>query len=282
MARYAMVIDITRCNGCYNCFLACRDEYVNNDYPPYSASQPEEGSFWMRIVEQERGRYPAIIHVTYTPLLCQHCEEATCVNMAHNGEVYRRSDGIVIIDPEKTKGKEEIVSTCPYRVIYWNKEKGIPQKCTFCAHLLDAGWKEPRCVEACPTGALKFGDLDEPNSEVAKLMNSEKAEILHPEYGLKPRIRYIGLPKRFIAGSVVFDDIDECAENVEVILSAGRSEKRTTYTNNFGDFVFDNLPENKDYTVTIAHTGYKTKRMKVNTKADSYLGDIFLKKHRVI
>ena len=81
-----------------------------------------------------------------------------------------------------------------------------------CAHLLDAGWKEPRCVEACPTGALVFGDLDDPNSEVAKLVASGKTEALRPDYDMGEKVRYIGLPKEFVAGAVVYGDKDECAK----------------------------------------------------------------------
>ena len=162
----------------------------------------------MRVIERERGKYPKI-KVAYMALPCMHCENAPCVTLSANNAVYRRPDGIVIIDPEKAKGQKEIVTLCPYRVIYWNEEKGIPQKCTFCAHLLDDGWKEPRCAEACPTSAIVFGDLDDPESEVSKLVASGKAEMLHPEYGLKTSVQYIGLPKRFIAGTVVFAGLEE-------------------------------------------------------------------------
>ena len=142
MARYGMVIDITRCNGCYNCFIACRDEYWGNDYPPYSLAQPVTGHFWMRLMERERGKYPKV-KVAYVPITCMHCEDAPCVKASPNGAVYRRQDGIVLIDPQKAKGQKNLVSSCPYRVIYWNEDKEIPQKCTLCAHLMDAGWKEP-------------------------------------------------------------------------------------------------------------------------------------------
>lgn len=276
MPRYGMVIDITRCNGCYNCFLACRDEYCGNDYPPYSKAQPQLGHFWMRIIEKERGKYPQAIRVAYVPLPCLHCDDARCIEAANNGEIYRRPDGIVIIDPDKAKGQKQLVSSCPYRVIYWNEEENIPQKCTLCAHLLDAGWKEPRCVEACPTQALKFGDLDNPNDEVAKLLASGKTEILHPEYGMKDKVSYIGLPKRSIAGSVVFKDKDECAENVRVVLKTD-TEERALMTNNYGDFEFDGLPENTEYSISIKHPGYGTRKFKVTTKTDVYLGDINLR-----
>jgi len=274
MAKYGMIIDISRCNGCYNCFLACRDEYCGNDYPPYSLAQPMTGHFWMRIIERERGQYPRV-KVAYTPVLCMQCENAPCIKAALNGAVYRRPDGVVIIDPEKAVGQKQIVSACPYRVIYWNEEKNIPQKCTFCAHLLDKGWKEPRCVELCPAGAMIFGDLEDPNSEVSKLMASNKVEALHPEYGLKEKVRYIALPKRFIAGTVVFGDKDECAENVDVTL-IGDGVKQTIKTNNYGDFEFEGLPAEKEFSVKLEHPGYAPKELTVQTKIDVYLGEIIL------
>ncbi len=168
MTTYGMVIDVSRCTGCHNCFLACRDEHVGNDYPPIAAAQPQSGHRWMDVQEYERGKFPRV-RVDYLPLPCQHCKEATCVSKAQGGSVYRRADGIVVIDPEKAVGQREIVLSCPHRVIFWNEAKNVPQKCTFCAHLLDKGWKQPRCVEACPTQALVFGDLDDPDSEVSQL-----------------------------------------------------------------------------------------------------------------
>ena len=276
MARYGMVIDITRCNGCYNCFLSCRDEYCGNDYPPYSLAQPMSGHFWMKIVERERGKYPKV-KVAYTPMPCMQCDDAQCVRMSPGGAIYRRPDGIVSIDPEKSRGQKNLLSACPYRVIYWNGETEIPQKCTFCAHLLDAGWKEPRCVEACPTGALIFGDLDDPDSPVSRLMASGSVEVLHPEYGMKDKVTYIGLPKKFVAGSVVFGDKDECAQDVTVTL-LGDGGTKTVKTNNFGDFEFEGLPDDAGYSIKIEHPGYKSQELKARTSIDVYLGDIILNK----
>jgi Fe-S-cluster-containing dehydrogenase component len=276
VTKYGIVIDITKCNGCYNCFLACRDEYCGNDYPPYSLSQPVTGQFWMKIIERERGKYPKV-KVAYTPLPCLHCEDAACVKSAKDKAVYRRPDGIVIIDPEKAKGRKDIVSSCPYRVIYWNEEKKLPQKCTMCAHLLDDGWKEPRCVESCPTGALVFGDLNDPKSEVSKLISTGTAEVLHPEYDMKDKVLYIGLPRKFIAGAVVFGDTDECAEGVTVTLS-GADEEKIIKTDNYGDFEFEGLPDDKEFTVTIKQRGYKSQKFQAYTRNDVYLGDITLQK----
>jgi len=106
------------------------------------------------------------------------------VRAVSDGSTYERDDGIVLIDPAKASGKKSLVSRCPYRVIYWNEAEQVAQKCTLCAHLLDKGWKEPRCVEACPTGALVFGDLDDPDSLASNLLASTATAPLHPEYGM--------------------------------------------------------------------------------------------------
>lgn len=276
MTRYGFVIDVTRCNGCYNCFLACKDEYCGNDFPPYSVSQPMVGHYWMRLIEKERGQYPRV-KVAYIAVPCMHCENASCLKMAQDGAIYRRPDGIILIDSEKAAGRKELVASCPYNAIYWNEEKQVPQKCTLCAHLLDQGWKEPRCVEACPTGALLFGNIDDPQSEIAKVLATDDPEPLHPEYQLNEKVKYIGLPRRFVAGSVVFSDTDACAEGVKVTL-VGKGEKKTVLTNNFGDFEFEGLPLDQEYTVKIEAKGYKARQFQVKTNIDVYMGDIFLNK----
>ncbi len=275
MTRYAMLIDITKCNGCYNCFLACRDEYFGNDYPSYSAAQPLEGQFWMQITEVERGSYPKP-KLAYIPTPCMQCQNAPCIDAAKEGAVYRREDGIVIIDPVKAKGQEAIAKACPYRVIFWNPRLELPQKCTFCAHRLDEGAKLPRCVESCPTGALTFGDLDDPASEVAKLAAKLPTEDLHPEFKAQPAVVYHNLPKRFIAGEVVLKDKqDECAPGVQIELS-GPEGKQTTLSDVYGDFEFEGLAKNCAYTVTVSHGGYASQAFDVVTQKDINLGEIVL------
>lgn len=276
MTRYGMIVDITKCTGCYNCFLACRDEFAGNENPGYAAAQPMTGMNWMRIIERERGQYPKV-KVNYTPLICMHCEDAGCIKVAQHNAVYRRPDGIVIIDPKKAKGQKQIVNGCPYRVIEWNEEKQVPQKCILCAHMLDKGEKVPRCVEACPTGALVFGDLDDPESEIAKIVASGVTEVPHPEFEMKEKVRYIGLPKKFVAGTVIFGDIDEVATGVKVTLT-GNGESQSIETNGFGDFEFEGLMDNMNYTVSIEAPGYKPKKAKARTTKDVYLGEIVLKK----
>ena len=275
MARYGMIIDVDKCTGCYSCFLACKDEFCGNNYPGYSASQPAKGHYWMKLVAVERGTYPKV-KLDYIPTPCQQCENASCIAGGSPGAVYKRDDGIVIIDPEKAKGQKDIVSSCPYRVIYWNEEENVAQKCNFCAHLLDQGWKEPRCVETCPTGAIIFGDLDDPESEISKKAATEDTELLRPEFEMNPSVRYMGLPKRFIAGEVVFSDKkDECAQDVKVTLNDD-SREITTTTDHFGDFEFEGLEANKSMTVKLECPGYASQEIEVKTLKNINLGEIVM------
>jgi Fe-S-cluster-containing dehydrogenase component len=275
MSRYSILIDVTKCNGCYNCFLACRDEHFGNDYPGYSAAQPVHDQFWMQIKEVERGAYPQP-KVSYIPTPCQHCADAPCIDAARDGAVYRRDDGIVVIDPEKAKGQKDIVNACPYRVIFWNADAQLPQKCSMCAHRLDEGEKQPRCVESCPTGALMFGDLDDTNSDIAKRAAADDVEVLRPEFNTNPLVKYIGIPKRFIAGEVVLKGKeDECAIGVKITLE-GDGKKMEAVSDAFGDFEFEGLASNTTYQITVEEKGYAAKTIEVTTQTDVNLGEVVL------
>lgn len=275
MTRLGLLIDVTRCSGCHNCFLACRDEHYGNDYPGYSAAQPLNGQHWMQIREVERGTYPRP-KLDYIAIPCQQCENAPCIDAAKDGAVYRREDGIVMIDPEKAKGQDQIAASCPYRVIYWNAELQLPQKCGLCAHRLDAGDKQPRCVEACPTGAMTFGDLDDPESEISVRSASLTTEALHAEYETAPLVRYVGLPARMVAGEVVLEGADHiCAEGVMVTLEGDDLTLETASTA-FGEFEFDGLPANRAFHVTLAHDGYAPRTIDVHTRTDVDLGVVRL------
>ncbi len=279
MTQWGLIIDISKCIACYCCFTACKDEYWDNDYSPYTAAQPKYGQFWMNIAKNERGKYP-YIKVAYMPVPCMQCEDAPCIKAARDGAVYRRPDGIVVIDPQKAVGQKQLLEpeACPYGAIFWNEEKNLPQKCTFCVHRLEAG-EIPRCVQACPSGCLVFGDLDDPESDVSRLLKSAKAEVFHPEWKAKPRVYYTDLhkmTKHFIAGAVIYGDSDECAEGVAATLIANGKSVKTT-TNNYGNFEFDGLDAGK-YTVKLECAGYDSKTLDVDLKTDGYLGDIILAK----
>ncbi len=179
----APAIDISKCNGCYNCQIACKDEHVGSDWTPYARPQPDTGQFWIKVNESIRGSIPKVI-MTYTLSICQHCDDAPCIPACPEHAITKREDGIVIIDPEKCKGKRLCIQSCPYNAIFFNWDLNIAEKCTLCAHLLDRGWKEPRCVEACPTGALTFGD----EKDLKPLI--KVAEVIKPEFNTRPSLLF--------------------------------------------------------------------------------------------
>jgi Fe-S-cluster-containing dehydrogenase component len=267
----AFVIDVALCNGCYCCQIACKDEHVGNDWTPYAKPQPDIGQFWLKLNEFVRGTMPRV-KMHYLPVLCMHCEEALCLSACPIDRViYKRNDGLVIIDPERCTGCKACVEACPYSAIYFNEDLNIAQKCTGCAHLIDNGWKEPRCVDACPTQAIKFGE----ECEFKDLIT--KAELVKPELGDKPRVYYLNIPKKFIAGTV-YDPVEN-----EVIIGAvctlsANGKKLTANTDGFGDFWFKDL-EVGTYSLKIDAKGFGTKRIdQIHTEKDVNLGDIPLSK----
>lgn len=279
MKKVHLIIDVAKCEDCNNCFLSCKDEYVGNDWLPYSVSQPLHGHRWMNIMRKERGQYP-LIDVAYRPTPCMHCDDAHCIKGAKDGAVYKRDDGIVIIDPVKAKGQKAIVESCPYGAIWWNEDLDVPQKCTFCAHLLDKGWKEPRCVQACPTGALRFLRVED--SEMQRIIESEKLEFLHPEYGTQPRVCYTNLyrfARCFIGGSIAVevDGVTDCVEGAKVTLLKNSNKIDEAISDNYGDFKFDNLEENSGkYSLEIVHPDHKTKTLELDLKTSLNVGTIWL------
>jgi Fe-S-cluster-containing dehydrogenase component len=277
--KWNLVIDVAKCEDCNNCFLACKDEYVDNDFPPYSAAQPRHGHRWMNIMRQERGQFP-LIDCAYLPIPCQHCDDAPCIRKAGNGAVYKRGDGAVIIDPEKARGQKGLLAACPYGAIWWNEEKNVAQKCTLCAHLLDKGWPEPRCVQSCPTGALRAVKVED--AEMARIVKDEGLEVLHPEYNTRPRVYYKNLfryLKCFIAGSVAVEEagVIDCAEGAAVTLFRDSAKIGEALTDNYGDFKFDDLEENSGrYHIEVAFRDREKKTVEVDLSTSQNLGVILL------
>jgi tetrathionate reductase subunit B len=265
MSGKKFVIDVSRCNGCHNCQIACKDEHAGNDWTPIAKPQPETGQFWMKLTQEVRGTVPKV-RVAYRPHLCMHCDDAPCMTACPSGVIYKREDGLVIIDPVKCTGCQNCVGACPYDAIYFNEGLNIAQKCTGCAHLLDDGWTEPRCVDACPTGTLRF--LDE--TEAKGL-----GEIWKPELKTNPRVSYVNLPMRFIGGTV-YDPTEK-----EVIIGATctLTEKATgkvvaVETDDFGDFWFEGLTES-EFDLEIKIEGKATSFPSLDTRGtDVNLGDI--------
>ena len=199
--RQGMVIDLKRCIGCYGCQVACKAEHGT---PP--------GVFWARVLKQESGEYPTVSLVSL-PVLCNHCSDPPCVEVCPTGASFVWEDtGAVDIDPSKCVGCRSCMMACPYSNRYfvperlnyygdkgptvfeqnWNErsEVGIVTKCNFCRDRVLAG-KEPACVANCPTVARHFGDLDDPTSNVSRLIKERGGYTLHPEKGTKPNVYYL-------------------------------------------------------------------------------------------
>jgi len=285
VTRKGLVIEADRCIGCWVCVTACKDEFVLNDILPYSKGQPDtqygyypgfpqpgvptgtgkvwvqHGQNWIDDGEVVVGQYPKV-KAQFLPLPCMHCADPPCMKVSSGGAVYKRNDGIVIIDPANSVGQKQIVSACPYGRVYWNSDLNIPQKCTLCAHLVDQG-KNPKCVDACPIHAIHFGDLDDPNSDASKVAAARNAEPYHPEYGTQPTILYAGLLKPFLSGKVVDGRTGEYLTGATVVLTGTDGQSHTAITDNYADFEFPGLKVRQMYNLRIKKDGYFDKVMLV-------------------
>jgi Fe-S-cluster-containing dehydrogenase component len=277
MTKWNLIIDIEKCEDCNNCFLACKDEHVDNEWPGYTDSQPRHGHRWINILRKERGQFP-LIDVAYRPTPCMHCDDAPCIAAAEGEAISKRDDGIVLIDPQKAKGQKNLVKSCPYGAIWWNAEKNVPQKCTLCAHLLDTGWKEPRCVQVCPTGALKIARVDD--SSMQAQAENEGLEILFPEQQTRPRVYYKNLHRYaccFIAGSVAVETGEtlDCAQGAAVALVKDDAIVAKVIADKYGDFKFEKIePGSGTYRLEVAYKEYAARTITVELAESVSLKDI--------
>jgi Fe-S-cluster-containing dehydrogenase component len=277
--KWNLIIDVATCENCNNCFLGCKDEFVGNDYPGYSVAQPLHGHRWVNIRRKERGECP-MVDVAYLPTMCNSCDDAPCIKKAKNGAIYKRKDGIVMIDPVKAKGQKHLVEACPYEHIWWNDELEVPQNWFFDAHLLDAGWKEPRCVQSCATACMRAIKVSD--AEMARIQKEEGLEVHRPELNTKPRVYYKNMyryTRCFIGGELAVekDGITDCLEGATVTLRNGSKSLDKTVTDNYGIFKFDDLPENSGkYTVEIVSKAHGKKKLEVELTDSRYIGIITL------
>jgi NAD-dependent dihydropyrimidine dehydrogenase PreA subunit len=206
------------------------------------------------------------------PLLCQHCADAPCIKACPEGAIKTRPDGLVWIDPTTCTGCGLCQEACPYGVIYMNAELGLAQKCTGCAHRVDAG-APPRCAEICPHDAIVFGAADNP------VLADPDLEVLHPEFHAAPRVKWRGLPKPWIAGQVVDAVAEEVIAGATVtVLDLFEGKTRAVVSDAFGDFWIRNLEPHRKYRIDIAKDGREPVRAIVTTDGDQDLGTIALKR----
>lgn len=215
MSKWGMVIDLKKCVTCYACILACKQEHF---LPP--------NIFRSRLLVGEKGKYPNAKKFTY-PIQCNQCDEAICIEACPTGATYKREDGIIAVDPDKCTGCQHCVMLCPYqqRTCYYGEQKeyfpgqgsteletigeklyphqeGIIVKCDLCSERIDAGISRglkpgidreatPACVNICMCKARVFGDLEDPESNVSRLIRERNGYCLHPEFSTRPSIYYI-------------------------------------------------------------------------------------------
>ena len=270
-----LVVDLAKCNGCRCCQLACKDEHCGNDWSPYAAPQPMSGQFWCNFEEEERGRVP-VVRVAYTPVFCGHCDECPLLTAAPEC-VHRTVDGFVLIDPETARGRADLAELCPYGRVFHNVERDVPQKCTGCAHLLENGWAEPRCVDACATGALRFGDEADFADEIARAQRGSAGFADDPRIG--SHVYYLNAPKRWIAGTVADRGINEVVIGADVTIRNDTGEKIAhVQTDWAGDFRYFDC-EQARYSVRIEAPGYEPVDLEADCRErDVVFDDVFVKK----
>ncbi len=177
--HYGMLIDLRRCIGCHACSVACKAEF---DVPLGSTRS------WVEYVE--KGRYPNVTR-SFLPRLCNHCQYPPCVSVCPTGATWKREeDGIVVVDPDICIGCKYCIQACPYDARFLNPVTGTADKCDFCIHRVSQGLV-PACVETCIGRARIFGDLNDPESEISRLMASNPVTVLRPGQGTQPNVYYI-------------------------------------------------------------------------------------------
>ncbi len=220
MALWGMVIDLDRCTGCQACVMACKAENNVPAVGPKEASR-ERIISWMQVLTEEDKEYPDG-KLRFLPRPCLHCDDPPCTKVCPVYATYRNPEGIVAQIYARCIGCRFCMAACPYNAKYFNwhtyqkeapgqnpdvsvRPKGVVEKCTFCHHRLqkareralaeqrdiEPGEYVPACAEACPARAIVFGDLSDPNSEVARLARSPRAFRLQEELGTKPKVIYL-------------------------------------------------------------------------------------------
>jgi Fe-S-cluster-containing dehydrogenase component len=263
MVRYGMLIDLKSCFGDRACFVACKNvneipvgEYKGREY------------YRIRPRDIELGTYPYVVRNT-TPILCMQCQNPPCVDACPTtGAIYKRSDGIVVVDEKKCTGCQFCVSACPYDALYYRADKKVVDKCDFCASELDAG-KQPVCVTNCPGEAMVFGDLDNPNSELSVKIRELNAKLLHPEYGTKPSVYY--KPHAAVLHAAVADSAGGVVQGANAMLTDLETGAAVTVTaDKEGRLFFRRLKVGEVYSLTVNVDGYYTKMLGAVYIRDEY------------
>ena len=203
--RFAFVVDITNCIGCGACCVADKSEfqvpdgnyrtwverYVIDDQDNVFVDAPNGGLDGYTTPREDITN--SVRDTFFVPKLCNMCEKPSCVQVCPVGATFRSEDGFVLVDELRCVGCSYCVQACPYSVRFIHPTRKTAEKCTWCYHRVRQGML-PACVDACPTHARKFGDLNDPDSEVYRLLHEPHViSVLKPDMGNKPSLHYLGL-----------------------------------------------------------------------------------------
>ena len=177
--RYGMVLDTRTCVGCSACVIGCMTE---NDVP---AGYTRDWVF-----TETTGKFPNL-QMTVRSERCNHCDDAPCVSVCPTGASHYGPGSTVQVNPKRCSGCKVCIAACPYDARYIDPNKGAVDKCTFCVHRIENGIPTTSCQEICPTGSIVFGDLNDPNSEVSKLLETREHYTLVPDAGTQPKHFYL-------------------------------------------------------------------------------------------
>jgi Fe-S-cluster-containing dehydrogenase component len=216
-SRWVFLVDTQACVGCGFCVKACK---IENDIP-YDANvtrtwveryvvrkdgtvfidspKGARDGFTSQKIEQphhpeQEVRPEEIAKAFFVPKLCNQCDNPPCVQVCPVGATYQTADGVVLVDRSWCIGCGYCVMGCPYGVRFFHPVYHVAEKCNFCYHRITKGMKTA-CVDACPFGARKIGNLKDPNDPVTRVITSERVAVLKEEYGTKPQVFYLGMSK---------------------------------------------------------------------------------------
>lgn len=178
MTNYGFIIDNRKCIGCHACTVACKAEHE----VPIGVNRT-----WVKYIE--KGEFPDTQRAFHV-MRCNHCADAPCVEACPVTALYKREDGIVDFNWDRCIGCKACTQACPYDALYIDPDTQTAAKCNYCSHRVDVGL-EPSCVQVCPEHAIISGDMDDPTTDISRLLAREKVTVRRPEKGTRPKLFYI-------------------------------------------------------------------------------------------